>query len=49
MNYLLYILFSAWNIIVMLVYAIDKIKGYGKITEDNISEIIREVRLAILE
>jgi len=29
--------------------AIDKIKGYGKITEDNISEVIREIRLALLE
>lgn len=29
--------------------AMHKIKGYGKITEDNISEIIREVRLALLE
>lgn len=29
--------------------AIDKIKGYGKITEDNISEMTREIRLALLE
>lgn len=29
--------------------AINKIKGYGKITEDNISEIVREIRLALLE
>ena len=29
--------------------AINKIKGYGKITEDNISEIMREIRLALLE
>lgn len=29
--------------------AIKKIKGYGKITEDNISEVIREIRLALLE
>ena len=29
--------------------AINKIKGYGKITEDNISEITREIRLALLE
>lgn len=29
--------------------AIDKIKGYGKITEDNISEVTREIRLALLE
>ncbi len=26
-----------------------KIKGYGKITEDNISEMLREVRLSLLE
>ena len=26
--------------------AIDKIKGYGKITEDNISDMMREIRLA---
>ena len=29
--------------------AISKIKGYGKITEDNISEMMREIRLALLE
>ena len=29
--------------------AIKKIKGYGRITEDNISEITREIRLALLE
>lgn len=29
--------------------AIHKIKGYGKITEDNISEAMREIRLALLE
>ena len=29
--------------------AIDKIKGYGKITEENISEATREIRLALLE
>lgn len=29
--------------------AIGKIKGYGTITEDNISEVLREVRLALLE
>ena len=28
---------------------IHKIKGYGKITEDNISEMMREIRLALLE
>ena len=26
-----------------------KVKGYGKITEDNISEMMREIRLALLE
>ena len=29
--------------------ALHKIKGYGKITEDNISEMMREIRLALLE
>lgn len=29
--------------------AIHKIKGYGIITEDNISEVMREVRIALLE
>ena len=29
--------------------AVSKIKGYGTITEDNISEAMREVRLALLE
>ena len=24
--------------------AVDKIKGYGKITEDNISEVVREIK-----
>lgn len=28
---------------------ISKVKGYGSITEDNISEMVREVRLALLE
>ena len=28
---------------------IHKIKGYGKITEENIEEMVREVRLALLE
>lgn len=28
---------------------VSKIKGYGKITEDNISEMTREIRLALLE
>lgn len=29
--------------------AIEKIKGYGTITEDNVSDAMREVRLALLE
>lgn len=29
--------------------AMHKIKGYGTITEDNISDVLREVRLALLE
>lgn len=29
--------------------AIDKIKGYGKISESNIDEVTREIRLALLE
>ena len=29
--------------------AINKMKGYGKITEENISSITREIRLALLE
>ena len=29
--------------------AVNKIKGYGKITEDNIGEVTREIRLALLE
>ena len=29
--------------------AVAKIKGYGTITEDNISDVLREVRLALLE
>ena len=29
--------------------AIHKMKGYGKITEDNISDMMREIRLALLE
>ncbi len=32
-----------------LTRAVDKIKGYGKLTEDNISEVTREIRLALLE
>ena len=37
------------NISERLQGAIHKIKGYGKITEENISDIMREVRLALLE
>ena len=29
--------------------ALHKIKGYGKITEDNISDMMKEIRLALLE
>ena len=29
--------------------AINKIKGYGKITEENINDVVREIRLALLE
>ena len=29
--------------------AVSKIKGYGKITEDNIQEMMREIRLSLLE
>lgn len=29
--------------------AMDKIRGYGKITETNVSEVTREIRLALLE
>ncbi|MDD2392329.1 MAG: signal recognition particle protein [Bacilli bacterium] len=29
--------------------AINKIKGYGRITEENIAEVTREIRLALLE
>lgn len=29
--------------------ALHRIKGYGKITEDNISDMMREIRLALLE
>ena len=29
--------------------ALNKIKGYGKITEDNVGEVTREIRLALLE
>ena len=37
------------NISERLQNAMHKIRGYGKITEDNISDILREVRLALLE
>ena len=37
------------NISERLQGAIHKIKGYGKITEDNISDISRDVRIALLE
>ena len=29
--------------------AIHKMKGYGKITEDNINEVLKEIRLSLLE
>ena len=29
--------------------AISKIKGYGKITEENITDVMREIRMALLE
>ena len=32
-----------------LTSVVNKIKGYGKITEENISDITRELRLALLE
>lgn len=37
------------NISERLQKAIHNIKGYGRISEDNISDILREVRLALLE
>ena len=37
------------NISERLQKAMHNIKGYGKITENNISDILREVRLALLE
>ena len=37
------------NLIDRLESAMKKIKGYGVITEDNISDVLREVRLALLE
>ncbi len=32
-----------------LTKAVDKIKGYGKLTEENIGDVTREIRLALLE
>lgn len=32
-----------------LTKAVDKIRGYGKLTEENIGEVTREIRLALLE
>jgi len=29
--------------------ALDKIRGYGKINEDNINDVVRELRIALLE
>ena len=29
--------------------ALQKMKGYGKITEENVSDMMREIRLALLE
>ena len=29
--------------------AIHKMKGYGKITEENINEVMKEIRLSLLE
>lgn len=37
------------NLTEKLENAVNKIKGYGVITEDNISSVVREVRLALLE
>ena len=37
------------NLIDRLQGIAHKIKGYGKITEDNISEMMREIRLSLLE
>lgn len=37
------------NLTERLQKAIKNIRGYGKITEDNIGDILREVRLALLE
>ena len=32
-----------------LTKALDKIKGYGKITEDNIKQVLREIKISLLE
>ena len=32
-----------------LTKALDKIRGYGKITEDNIKEVLREIKISLLE
>ncbi len=32
-----------------LTRVVDKMRGYGRITEENVSEIVREIRLALLE
>lgn len=32
-----------------LTKALDKIKGYGKITEDNIKDVLREIKISLLE
>jgi len=37
------------NISERLQKVVHNIKGYGRISEDNISDILREVRLALLE
>ena len=37
------------NISERLQGVVHKIKGYGKITEENISDILRDVRVALLE
>lgn len=32
-----------------LTRAVDKVRGYGRLTEENVSEVTREIRLALLE
>lgn len=32
-----------------LTKALDKIRGYGKITEDNIKDVLREIKISLLE